>query len=89
MPAVITYYFVGFGATSRVLQDSMRVETWGSANPKPLNPKPWVYRFGPGGQCRALIKKHPFVDPDPREDLKSRSLKGVPIKYPLVARVPN
>ena len=27
--------------------------------------------------------------PDPREDPKSRSLKGVPIKYPLVARVPN
>ena len=28
-------------------------------------------------------------NPDPREDPKSRSLKGVPIKYPLVARVPN
>ena len=27
--------------------------------------------------------------PDPREDLESRSLKGVPIKYPLVVRVPN
>ena len=27
--------------------------------------------------------------PGPREDPKSRSLKGVPIKYPLVARVPN
>ena len=27
--------------------------------------------------------------PDPRKDPKSRSLKGVPIKYPLVARVPN
>ena len=27
--------------------------------------------------------------PDPREDPKSRSLKGVPIKYPLVVRVPN
>ena len=27
--------------------------------------------------------------PDPWEDPKSRSLKGVPIKYPLVARVPN
>ena len=26
---------------------------------------------------------------DPREDLKSRSLKGVSIKYPVVARVPN
>ena len=31
------------------------------------------------------------VDPDPRRDPKTRSLKGVPIKYPLilVARVPN
>ena len=27
--------------------------------------------------------------PDPREDPKCRSLKGVPIKYPLVARIPN
>ena len=27
--------------------------------------------------------------PDPREDPQSRSLKGVPIKYPLVATVPN
>ena len=27
--------------------------------------------------------------PEPREDLESRSLKGVPIKYPLVVRVPN
>ena len=30
-----------------------------------------------------------FVYPDPREDPKNRSLKGVPIKYPLVVRVPN
>ena len=28
-------------------------------------------------------------NPRPREDPKSRSLKGVPIKYTLVARVPN
>ena len=27
--------------------------------------------------------------PDPREDPKSRSLKRVPIRYPLVVRVPN
>ena len=27
--------------------------------------------------------------PEPREDPKSRSLKWVPVKYPLVARVPN
>ena len=27
--------------------------------------------------------------PDPREDPKSRSLKGVPIKDPLVGTVPN
>ena len=27
--------------------------------------------------------------PDPREDPKSRSLKGVAVKYPLIARVPN
>ena len=27
--------------------------------------------------------------PDPREDPKSRSLKGVPIKYLVVVRVPN
>ena len=26
---------------------------------------------------------------DPREDLKSRSLKGLPLKYALVARVSN
>ena len=31
----------------------------------------------------------PPNSPDPREDLKSRSLKGVPINYPLVARVTN
>ena len=30
-----------------------------------------------------------ITTPDPREDPKSRSLKGVPIKYPLIARVPN
>ena len=28
-------------------------------------------------------------NPDPREDPKSRSLKGVAIKYALVPRVPN
>ena len=28
-------------------------------------------------------------NPDPREDPKNRSLKGVPIKYPFVVRVPN
>ena len=33
--------------------------------------------------------RNSFDPPDPREDPKSRSLKGVPIKYPLVARVPN
>ena len=30
-----------------------------------------------------------YAYPDPWEDPKSRSLKGVPIKYPLVVRVPN
>ena len=30
-----------------------------------------------------------LIYPDPREDPKSRSRNGVPIKYPVVARVPN
>ena len=29
------------------------------------------------------------VYPDPREDATNRSLKGVPVKYPLVVKVPN
>ena len=36
-----------------------------------------------------VTPSHMNVNPDPREDPKSRSLNGVPIKYPLVARVPN
>ena len=38
---------------------------------------------------RILFAEEQSSNPDPREDPKSRSLKGVLIKYPLVARVPN
>ena len=38
----------------------------------------------------SLGYQHEHSNPDPREDPKSRSLKAVPIKYPLVVfRVPN
>ena len=40
------------------------------------------------GSSAPRVKKS-LITPDPREDPKGRSLKGVPIKYPLVVRVPN
>ena len=57
------------------------------ADPNLQEPRPSVqsasrYPNPPSHEARSR-------DPDLREDPNSRSLKGVPIKYPLVARVPN
>ena len=43
--------------------------------------------YAASGQVSAGDK--PPTSPDPREDPNSRSLKGVPIKYPLVVKVPK
>ena len=42
-----------------------------------------------GFAMQAYIGAFRKVYPDPRDDPKSRSLKGVPRKYPFVVRVPN
>ena len=55
--------------------------------PEHLDPKP-VGDSSMAGIRRSLpVSEH--TCPDPREDLESRSLKGLPIQYPLVVRVPN
>ena len=47
---------------------------------------PWAFLGGVGFGGRGLGSHY---NPDPREDPENRSLKGVPIKYPLVVSVPK
>ena len=50
----------------------------------------WCFGFRVRGFLGALTAAlASLTAPDPERGSKSRSLKGVPIKYPFVVRVPN
>ena len=78
---------------ARLAQQSLEKDAWLSL------PKGSKYRYSRDLVNEESVAKPCFnvpypqgpssSTPDPWEDPKSRSLTGVPIKYPLVARVPN